>query len=352
MEILKYENIGNEGWDIYCNSISTATFNHTSDRIRYDLEYSPYIKENLSFIVIEDKIPTAVVILYIEEIAKIFQISFNNSHSVIPAINTDITYRKQEKLLKFIFESVDKIVIEYKCRKVLLRFDPLSNPEAKHKIFNFNYLLMFNFIDNSILSRLIDLRESESILLGNMRKGHKSAIKQGMKNFSFEFYNKENISSSIFDIYRVMHHKAAGRVTRPLVTFKIMNEWINHNNAILVLGKHKEDYVASILITTYKNSAYYASGAEEPDIDLPVPIGHALMWKSICFLKTIGIEFFETGWQQYGNLPYDKPSEKDLNISLYKRGFGGYAVPVFRGKKCFSIDYFSDVQQGFEKINV
>ena len=140
MEILKYENIGDERWDIYCNSISTATFNHTSSRIRYDMEYSPYIKENLSFIVIEGKIPVAVVILYIEEIAKIFQISFNNSHSVIPAINIDITYRRQEKLLKFIFKYVDKVVIEYKCRKVLLKFDPLSNPEAKHKMLNFNYL--------------------------------------------------------------------------------------------------------------------------------------------------------------------------------------------------------------------
>jgi len=333
MDVIKYTNVDNKEWNSYCEKIKITTFNHLSDRIRYDIEYSPYLQKNLSFILLENKKPMGVIPLYIEKIEKSTQISFSNSYGVVPAIAGDVDYNKQEKILKFIFSYIDNLAQENKCSKALFKFDPLANPEGKYRILNFNYLLQYGFTDHSLISRIIDLREEKNILWKNMRRGHRCATKQGLKNFSFEFYNSKNITEKIFDIYRTMHYRAARRATRPLITFKIMYDWINDNNTVLGLGKYKNKYVASILLTKYKNTAYYGSGAEEPSIKLPMPIGHALMWQSICYLKDNSVDFFEIGWQQYGKLPYDEPSKKDLNISLYKRGFGGYNVPLFRGIK-------------------
>ena len=53
----------------------------------------------------------------------------------------------------------------------------------------------------------------------------------------------------------------------------------------------------------------------------------------IKYLKAHEIEFYEMGEQIFGKYEKGTEEEKLVNISTYKREFGGYTVPVFRGIK-------------------
>jgi len=59
--------------------------------------------------------------------------------------------------------------------------------------------------------------------------------------------------------------------------------------------------------------------------------------------------FYEIGWQNYGHTMSDAPSIKEINISKFKRGFGGFTVPLFRGEKYYDKKFFQEVYQ--KRIN-
>ena len=50
-----------------------------------------------------------------------------------------------------------------------------------------------------------------------------------------------------------------------------------------------------------------------------------------------GFELYELGLQQFGELPYDAPSAKDLGLARFKRGFGGILRPLVTREKTFSV---------------
>ena len=48
------------------------------------------------------------------------------------------------------------------------------------------------------------------------------------------------------------------------------------------------------------------------------------------------------GWQQFSQQIFDQPSEKDLNLSFFKRGFGGDIITLFRGIKYHRADFMRE----------
>jgi hypothetical protein len=155
-------------------------------------------------------------------------------------------------------------------------------------------------------------------------------------------FDAESVDEHTFKLYQDLHHKAAGRITRPSDTFEAMYEWVKSGRAILAGAKVGDQWVGFILAITYKDGAYYGSSANDPEFS-HLPVSHAIQWAIIRWLKSHGYCSYELGWQQYGPQLYDFPSEKEVAISLFKRGFGGEAVPLFRGEKYYSAKYFRQV---------
>ena len=73
--------------------------------------------------------------------------------------------------------------------------------------------------------------------------------------------------------------------------------------------------------------------AEKTDLADGTSPGYFLQYKVMMWLKEHGVLYYDIGEQVFGDSLYDFPSEKILNISSFKRGFGGYTVPMFRGVK-------------------
>ena len=53
------------------------------------------------------------------------------------------------------------------------------------------------------------------------------------------------------------------------------------------------------------------------------------------YYRDRGFDYMELGHQQFGSQVFDHPSQKDMTISLFKRGFGGTTFPLFRGIKYY-----------------
>jgi hypothetical protein len=222
-----------------------------------------------------------------------------------------------------------------------MRFTPVAPSFLKSGLPPANTLLRYDFIDVSLATQILDLTQDPSSLLRDMRKGHRYDVKRGEQLLQGRVLDKHTITPEVFTEYRRLHQKAAGRMTRPAETFEMMYEWICAGLAVLARASRDGTAVGFALISVYKDGAYYSSGCEDPALDLPA--GHVLQWQAMQWLMAHGIRYYEIGWQQYGNLPHDVPSPKELDIAHFKRGFGGTAVPLFVGEKFYSKDHYVQV---------
>jgi hypothetical protein len=332
MEIILRKDISAAQWDRHVSVLPDASFLYTSLAIEYYRLFSPFLLEDLSFVMLENKICRACVPLFLEEVngEKIF--ANGGSFGVAPLVALNERYKITERLMDNSFEKIFEMAAHHGVKKIFMRLDPLVNPDASHKIYNYNLLMRHGFENKSLTTRIIDLRLSHTQLYEDLPRGTKAKIRQGTEIYSAEWYNAKNISEEIFSIYQNMHHRAAGRITRPLATFDLMHEWIKNANGFLQLIRFGDFYINAIIIFIHNGRAYYASGADNPDVDFPKPVGHLAHWSIINFLKNEGATHYEIGWQQFSAQPYDCPSQKDISISFFKSLFGGYNSPLFRGE--------------------
>ena len=179
-------------------------------------------------------------------------------------------------------------------------------------------------------TNLVDLTLDEDTIIRLMRKGHKAAIKQALKDKSYrvDIFDSSNITPGILQTFKAIHIKDAGRQTRTDASWQCMYEWIASGNGCLAMLWSDGDgrYMAGALIMIYKKAAYYASFATADSYMLNGHGGYLIQWNIIRYLKSIGVEHYETGSNRY---PLDSSSNqfKISEISKYQRGFRSMEVP-------------------------
>lgn len=62
-------------------------------------------------------------------------------------------------------------------------------------------------------------------------------------------------------------------------------------------------------------------------------------------MKKKKCKFYEIGWPHYSVALSHFPSQKEIKIGKFKRGFGGFTVPVFQAEKYYEKKYFMEVYQ-------
>jgi hypothetical protein len=328
-------------WDQFCLDSDDAWFWHTSEWLEYTIHLRPqFHTEQKSFCVKENGRMVAISPLLLntlnEDGDEVKYFSYDRYQGVPPAIRNNISKKERFRILAFIFSAIDKIASENDVDLMLTKFSPLARSYEKTS----NYLERYGFLNTSLSTSVIDLTHAPDYLLSDMRKGHRYNVKKGMEYYTVKIFDKENITREDFAGYQTLHHKAAGRMTRPQITFDLMYSWIKSGNAILAGLSYKDNYIGYSLIIVYKNGAYYGSACDDPEADVPIPLHPLLQWYVIKWLKKEEYKIYELGLQQFGIQIYDFPSEKDLSISFFKRGFGGEIVPVFSGEKFYSGSFF------------
>lgn len=337
MEIKYYDELTSEQWDNYVEQVKGSTFSYVSKKIEFDVDYSQYMLSNESAIFLVDKKPVSVVIAYVEKTNESENIiGWSGGYAPIPMICQSLDYKVQEKYMERSLEYIETVALEYGCKKILLRFDPLSNPESWCKLYNYNVLIKKCYVDKSSLTQMIDLSLEENELKSMIRKGHKSNIKRG--KYQIEFYDNTNMKQEVIEEYKRIYELDAGKVTRNSQMYQHYYNFVKDGKGIVALAKKDGENVAVLIATFYKGTAYYSSYAEMTEELDGIPVGHQLQWNTMLELKRRKIHYYEIGEQVFGN--YEKGSEeaKLVNISNFKHGFGGYTLPFFRGIKYLDVD--------------
>lgn len=332
MEVLRYKDIEKTLWNKYIEECEGSSFAYLSDNIEFQTEYAEKIIANESCIGVVDKQVVFILCAYIHESKEVRTISWGGRCCPAPIINQKLDYKNQEKYSKLVMEEIEKIAEQYNCKKLLFKFEPIGNALHQCKLLNYNYLVKYGYNDTSLLTQIIDLRQNEKELYSEIRKGHKSDIKKG-KDYILCFYNQENITEKEIELYREIYEYDAGMVTRNSEMYYSYYEFVKAGHGILAVAYKENSPVAVMIVTKFKNMAYYSSYAEKTDCLDGKPVGHVLQWEMMKYLKEAGIDFYEIGEQVFGQ--YEKGTEeaKLVNISNFKRGFGGYTVPMYRGQK-------------------
>ena len=121
----------------------------------------------------------------------------------------------------------------------------------------------------------------------------------------------------------------------------MMYGWIRDGKAILVGAICEGRPAAFAVIIIFKDGAYYGSGCRDSEINLPA--SHLIQWEAITWLKSHGFITYEIGLQWFGPQWFCVPSEKEISISRFKRGFGGQTISQFTGEYFFSTELMKEV---------
>jgi len=339
MEIKKLNPENYKEWDKFCLESDDAWFWNTSGWLEYTLNYKPEFKpESKSFIVINNQNIVAICPLILETYNNVKEFSYGGGFGPTPAFANNMAKKFKKKVTKLVFKEIERLANENNVKRTRLKFSILNKSFIETKQQKFNYLMKFGYLDNSINTLIIDLDKPLEDLRLNVRHGHDSDIDRASIFLKAEIFDKSNLTKKIFEEYVQLHHKAAGRVTRPKITFDLMYEWIKEGKGFLIGAKKEGKYVGFSYFNLFKNNVYYSSSCNDPDETLPV--AHFIQWAAIKWMNEKKYRFYEVGWQVYKNSLTDFYSKKEVDIGRFKRGFGGFTVPLFMGEKYYDKEYF------------
>lgn len=288
-----------------------------------------------SFIFVENGKPAAIVFLPLERVGGRVEAAMVGSYIYAPLfLNNSIA--------KKVFLIIEEIALAHQVERIKFAVDTF---EA-----NYNYLQKYNFLDSSIISYVVDL-DCPHGLLESCRKGLRHDLIRVTQDPDFKLFviDSKNASFDNHEEYRALHFKCSGRATRPKETFDLQFQKLLHGQAILVGVTYKQKNIAYAYFEYNADKAIYASGADDPDYD-SLPLYHALVFAAMEYFKNNGVRYIDTGQPSSPSAQYDYyPDKKQLNIALFKRGFGGDYKQNFRGIKYFSPSLFAEDVENFRK---
>jgi FemAB family protein len=318
-------------WGNFVEENNNSTYAYLLNELDFIRFYTKRCRiKDLSFIILEKNKPVCICPLFLEKHGEISSFSVDGTYLRAPLFSENLTAKLLNKIQNECFNKIDQLAQDNSVDKVLFMIDPLSGT------YKYNFLIKFGYLDNSVNTCITDLKQSEDTLWMNLRKSYKSIINNGQKLFEFIIMNSNNLDYDLFCEHKKLHFKAAGRVTRSDDTWDAQFNMIKNNNAVLIGIKTNQAYLAFGYFVYHKAKAYYGHASENPEVETKIPFMHVIIWNALMYLKENNFQLLELGHQHFGKQFFDYPSVKDLQISFFKRGFGGEISPLFRGSKYFN----------------
>ena len=273
--------------------------------------------EDKSFIIIENDNPLVGVILTIEK---------NKSENILSGFGRGIFYVENEN---------NKISLKAARKKFKILFNEIwSSFDLKSILYNDfysisgtvsylgQYLLDNGAIGNVSFPRIIDLNKSEEKIHSQLTKSCRNSVNWGLKNLDIDIINHQNLKEEYLDELRLLHRKEAGKETRSKSTWDIQYEMVKNNEAFIINGYLEDELVSSALFIHNFQCCLYGVSASRRDL-FNKPISHAIVWEAILNAKKIGCRYFDFSVLAYGNNDIHTISDKEKNINVFKKSFGG-----------------------------
>lgn len=322
-------------WDRGSNEITGAAPVHTLNLRKYcKLYFGDRIIFDDSFIVVSSSGEVlALVPLYaFRKDKERIDYCFGEEYLHGPLISSPAQSQKFQNTSKLIFTAIENLAVKKGICSHWAMIEPFELIEGRHY---YNYLLDFGYADESSVTNIVECDKSDEELWMKLRKSCKSLINRAERSYKSICINKDNFNVELCEEYRRLHALAAGRATRCSETFFEMYEIIKNGKAFLILIKDKEEKTAGAYYFLIQGIyAFYGSAATDPGMPPQSGVGHMGLWKGISIARELGCRFMDLGQL----LVRKTITEKEKNIDLFKRGFGGKRVTVFRGIKYFTLE--------------
>ena len=330
MEIKPYRKSYRDEWEQLCDKSDDSWFFNTRAHCDYVLSYHcDSLVEDVSFVCFLRGYVVAVLpAMILRNLDGENVLSFADKYIPWPVFDKNITLRERGKIEKLLFSHLYNIALEFGVKKIQLYGTVLAKSFYEPTRQQINLPLKYGYIGHVVNTHVIDTSQPLEELWRDVRKGHRSAIKSGKKELDIEYWMGEDCIEP-FEEYKNLHALAAGRTTRPANTFLKMAEWICNGNGMLVGAKDKTGWIGFVYFLIYKKAASYASAANHPKRAKNVNVGHALVWNAIEKCNEIGVDLVDMGLQTYSSHISDDKLNKEISISMFKRGFGGYSMSRF-----------------------
>ena len=315
-------------WDAIAGDSDEAWFWQTTHWIDWICERAGAdLIANRSFFIVQGPELVAIAPLVVERGAEGPRFAFAGGPLAAPAIKRAVGVAGRREIREFYARTLAERAREDDVTSTSIRVPALSEGCVASPGPYVNPFLRVGYFDLPYLTQIIDLQPDEAALWSAIRKGHKADIKSARRRFGATVWYRDDLPAGRFGDYQALHVKDAGRVTRSQKTFDMMEAWVRDGHAALVDVHDGGRPVAFALLILYKDGGMYASACKDPDIG-SLPASHLVQWTAITWLKARGFRWYDVGLQQFGRQWYEVPSEKDLTIAQFKRGFGGRTVPL------------------------
>lgn len=171
----------------------------------------------------------------------------------------------------------------------------------------------------------VDLTLDMVTIKAKIRKSFKSLITEGMRTWKVGVLNGAN--PELWESFRMLHQKAAGRVTRSIETWDLQYQAIVSRHAFLVhLHNDESELVGGGYFAVTRDQGVYNVGAYDRNL-FDHPLGHVVQYRAIEEMKARGLRWYKIGFRCYPQ--DDGVNEKEVSISEFKQGFATHLIPQY-----------------------
>ncbi|MEX2054997.1 MAG: peptidoglycan bridge formation glycyltransferase FemA/FemB family protein [Candidatus Andersenbacteria bacterium] len=171
------------------------------------------------------------------------------------------------------------------------------------------------------LTWMLDLSPTPEELMQGMRKTTRHAIRRATdKGVTASILSPEEIVSRFYPLYEATKDRH-GFVPFSRRFLETQVGAYSPNNVFGVVAQFEGHDVAAAILIHYGDTVFYHHGAS---LQLPgnIPAAHLLQWTAIQEAKRRGA----TRYNFWGIAPDNEPEHPFAGITVFKKGFGGYAV--------------------------
>jgi FemAB family protein len=185
----------------------------------------------------------------------------------------------------------------------------------------------------------VDLRPQINEIRSTWRKSYRPLVTAGQRTWSVRVMDADNSDREIWDAFRQLHRRVAGRETRPAHTWDLQWRMILDREALLIsLTDHGDRMVGGGFFQMSDWEALYSVAAYDRDL-FDRPLGHVVQARAIEEFKQRGLAWYKLGVHKFPG-DHDRPSAEELSIGMFKQGFSShlFAKIVYAQDSDFSSD--------------
>ena len=172
----------------------------------------------------------------------------------------------------------------------------------------------------------IDIVPEMAAIKSRFRKSFKSLISSGQKLWSVSVMEGPN--EKIWQEFKELHRKAAGRQTRSDETWQIHYQDILENRSFVVcLQNESGELIGAGLFNCTRDECVYAVAAYDRSL-FDKPLGHVVQYRAIEEMKKTKISWYKLGPRAFGT-QIPAPTDKEISIGEFKQGFASHVFPRY-----------------------